>query len=127
MADWHAAMPVAGWRPLGVTVDSRKRPHRPDVVLYSRQSHRHRAWIYQEDTEDTGCGLGVGAQTNAGDAKMKKNPHWGSSLDDFLKEEGIYDEVVAQVDKEVIAWQLQQAMKKKKITKIGRASCRERV
>ena len=47
----------------------------------------------------------------------KKNPHWGSSLDDFLKEEGIYDEVVAQVEKEVIAWQLQQAMKKKKISK----------
>ena len=47
----------------------------------------------------------------------KKNPHWGSSLDDFLKEEGIYDEAVAQVEKEVIAWQLQQAMKKKKITK----------
>src|SRR6266542_1984002 len=49
--------------------------------------------------------------------KKKKNPHWGSSLDSFLKEEGIYDEVVAQVEKEVIAWQLQQAMKKQKITK----------
>ena len=47
----------------------------------------------------------------------KKNPHWGSSLDDFLKQEGIYDEVVAQVEKEVIARQLEQAMKKKKITK----------
>ena len=47
----------------------------------------------------------------------KKNPHRGSSLDDFLKEEGIYDEVVVQVDTEVIAWQLEQAMKKKKITK----------
>ena len=48
---------------------------------------------------------------------MKKKWYKGSSLDDFLKEEGIYDEVVAQVEKEVIAWQLQQAMKKKKITK----------
>ena len=47
----------------------------------------------------------------------KKKWYWGSSLDDWLKEEGIYDEVVAQVEKEVIAWQLQQAMKKKKITK----------
>ena len=43
----------------------------------------------------------------------KKNPHRGSSLDDFLKEEGIYDEVVAQVGTEIIAWQLEQAMKKK--------------
>ena len=49
--------------------------------------------------------------------KMKKKWYWGSSLDDFLKEEGIYDEAVATVEKEIIAWQLQQAMKKKKITK----------
>ena len=48
-----------------------------------------------------------------------KNKKWyrGSSLDDWLKEEGIYNEVAAQVEKEVIAWQLEQAMKKKKITK----------
>jgi thymidylate kinase len=49
---------------------------------------------------------------------MKKRKWYrGSSLDDWLKEEGIYVEVVAQVEKEIIAWQLQQAMKKKKITK----------
>jgi hypothetical protein len=48
---------------------------------------------------------------------MKKKWYWGSSLDDFLKEEGIYDEAVATAEKEIIAWQLQQAMKKKKITK----------
>jgi hypothetical protein len=48
---------------------------------------------------------------------MTKNPHWGSSLDDWLKEEGWYDEVRATVEKEVIAKQLAQAMKKKKITK----------
>ena len=47
----------------------------------------------------------------------RKNPHQGSSIDDFLKEEGIYEEVVEQVEKEVIAWQLQQAMKKKRISK----------
>ncbi len=38
------------------------------------------------------------------------NSHTGNRFDHFLKEEGIYDEVVAQVEKEVIAWQLQQAM-----------------
>ena len=49
---------------------------------------------------------------------MKKgNPHWGSSLDDWLKEEGWYDEIKALVEKEIIAKQLAQAMKKKKITK----------
>jgi hypothetical protein len=48
-----------------------------------------------------------------------KSERWyrGSSLDDFLKEEGIYDQVVALVEKEIIAWQLQQEMKKRRITK----------
>jgi antitoxin HicB len=48
---------------------------------------------------------------------MKRKWYKGSSLGDFLKEEGIYEEVVAQSEKEVIAFQLQEAMKKKKITK----------
>ncbi len=43
--------------------------------------------------------------------------HIGSSLDDFLKEEGIYEETQAKVIKEVVAWQLAAAMKKKKISK----------
>ncbi len=41
----------------------------------------------------------------------------GSSIDDFLKEEGIFEEAQAQAVKEVVAWQLAQAMKKKKISK----------
>ena len=43
--------------------------------------------------------------------------HMGSSIDDFLKHEGIFDEAQAQAVKEVVAWQLAQAMKKKKISK----------
>ncbi len=43
--------------------------------------------------------------------------HIGSNLDDFLKEEGIYEETQARVIKEVIAWQLAEAMKKKNISK----------
>ena len=46
-----------------------------------------------------------------------KNKHWGSSLDDFLKEEGIDEDAKAQVAKEMIAWQIEQAMKKKRLTK----------
>jgi len=37
----------------------------------------------------------------------------GSSIDDFLREEGIFEEAQAQAVKEVVAWQLAQAMKKK--------------
>jgi predicted XRE-type DNA-binding protein len=46
----------------------------------------------------------------------------GSSLDDFLKEEGIYEEAQEIVEKEIIAWQIAQAMKKKKITKARMAT-----
>ena len=43
--------------------------------------------------------------------------HMGSSIDDFLKKEGIFEEAQAQAIKEVVAWQLAEAMKKKKISK----------
>jgi len=43
--------------------------------------------------------------------------HLGSSIDDFLKGEGIFEEAQAQAIKEVVAWQLAQAMKKRKLSK----------
>jgi antitoxin HicB len=43
--------------------------------------------------------------------------HLGSSIDDFLKDEGIFEEAQAQAVKEVVAWQLAEAMKKEKISK----------
>jgi transcriptional regulator with XRE-family HTH domain len=46
----------------------------------------------------------------------KINSRRGSSLDDFLKEEGIYTKVVAQGEKEILAWKLQSAMQKMKMT-----------
>jgi len=45
----------------------------------------------------------------------KKN--MGSSVDDFLKKENIFEEAQAQAIKEVVAWQLAKAMRKKKISK----------
>ncbi len=41
----------------------------------------------------------------------------GSSLDDFLKGEGTFDEAQAQAVKEVVAWQLAEAMKARSLTK----------
>ena len=43
--------------------------------------------------------------------------HMGSSLDDFLKQEGDFDEAQAQAIKEVVAWQLAEAMKERKLSK----------
>jgi hypothetical protein len=39
----------------------------------------------------------------------------GSSVDDFLKGEGIFEEAQAQAVKEVVAWQFAEAMKKKNL------------
>jgi predicted XRE-type DNA-binding protein len=52
-------------------------------------------------------------------SKKRKNrkKHMGSSIDDFLKEEGILEEAKTQAIKEVVAWQLDEAMKKRKISK----------
>lgn len=45
------------------------------------------------------------------------NKHMGSSIDDFLKQEGIFEEAQAEAIKEVVVWQLAEAMKKKNISK----------
>jgi antitoxin HicB len=42
--------------------------------------------------------------------------HMGSSIDGLLKEEGIFEEAQAQAIREVVAWQLKEAMKKARRT-----------
>ncbi len=37
-------------------------------------------------------------------------------MSDFLKEENLYGSVVAQAEKEILAWKLQSAMKERKMT-----------
>src|SRR4051812_10304420 len=44
------------------------------------------------------------------------NPHKGGNFAEFLKEEGIYDEVVSRAEKEILAWKIEEAMKEKKMT-----------
>ena len=53
--------------------------------------------------------------------KKKKSPHRGSSIDDFLKEEGILEEASAKAAKKAIAWQLARAMREQKISKAALA------
>lgn len=48
--------------------------------------------------------------------------HIGSSIDSFLKKEGVFEAAQAQAIKEVVAWQLAQAMKKRKISKVQMAT-----
>src|SRR5579864_7185756 len=46
-----------------------------------------------------------------------RKSHMGSSIDDFMKAEGIFEEAQAQAVKEIVAWQLDEAMKAQKISK----------
>jgi DNA-binding Xre family transcriptional regulator len=48
--------------------------------------------------------------------------HIGSNFDDFLKEENLYEKVQAAAIKRVIAYQISEEMKKKKLTKTEMAS-----
>ena len=48
--------------------------------------------------------------------KSKTNPHIGSNFDDFLREEGIYEEVEAAALKKVIASALTRQMKRRNVT-----------
>lgn len=43
--------------------------------------------------------------------------HVGSSLDSFLKEEGTFDEAQALAIKEMVVWQLTEAMEKQSLSK----------
>ena len=46
-----------------------------------------------------------------------QNPHWGTSLDGFLAEEGISETANAEALTRVVAWQLSQEMERQGISK----------
>lgn len=48
---------------------------------------------------------------------MADNPHRGSTLDSFLEEEGVLAEFKLKAIKEVIAWQLAEAMREQGLSK----------
>jgi DNA-binding Xre family transcriptional regulator len=48
---------------------------------------------------------------------MAENPHMGSTLDSLLAEEGVLEAFAARAIKEVLAWQLQEAMRERKISR----------
>jgi antitoxin HicB len=52
---------------------------------------------------------------------MKKNPHFGSSLEDFLEAEGLLEEATEHAIKAVVAWQLRTRMDEQHLTKAALA------
>jgi antitoxin HicB len=53
--------------------------------------------------------------------KAAENRHRGSSLDDFLAEDGVLPQFQARAIKEVVAWQLAEAMKERGLSKAALA------
>jgi predicted XRE-type DNA-binding protein len=51
----------------------------------------------------------------------RHNPHTGSRFDDFLKDEGIFDEVQAKALKRALAEQLEESMQDAKLSKLEMA------
>lgn len=47
----------------------------------------------------------------------KRNPHWGSTLDDFLNEDGIREAAKAEAVTRVVAWQLGEEMRRQGMSK----------
>jgi hypothetical protein len=91
------------------------------VILHRGRAARAAARFYQKEPQDAGAGFGLGARPAKGCRVMKQNPHIGSSFSDFLKEEGIYEEVTAHTIKRVLAFQIEQAMKDQGLTKVEMA------
>jgi antitoxin HicB len=56
-------------------------------------------------------------KTTSGGNRMKKNPHIGSSLDDMFEKEGTLNEINIFAVKRVIAWQIQQEMASRNLSK----------
>ena len=55
-------------------------------------------------------------------AKKRKSPRSPAKLDDFLKEDGKLEEFQASAIKEVLAWQIAEAMKANNISRSGLAT-----
>lgn len=49
--------------------------------------------------------------------KAKTNPHRGSTLESFLKEEGILEQARMTAAKRILAWRISELMKKQRVTK----------
>lgn len=120
---WPVGMPVC--RPLGnglYEIRSDLASHRIARVIFvrCRAEHGAAAWFHQEDAEDIEVRIGPGADAKEGDGimtKKKKTGRVGSSFSDYLKDEGSYEETSAVAVKKVLAWQLEQAMRKEGLNK----------
>src|SRR3954470_4175515 len=118
MADGHAPGAGARHEPLGSEEHLDARAHRPRAVYHRRGPHGLAARLHQEDAEDAATRFESCAEAKERDHMTKKQKgRIGPSFDDFLKQEGIYENVTARAIKRVIARQLDALMQEQGISK----------
>jgi antitoxin HicB len=122
MAYRNAACAQFEQRVVGSALYPAEPKNRAVDLMLSRRDLDCAARIHQEDAEDPDRRVRNGEAPNEGGYTMtKRNKHVGSSLDSFLKEESFLEEARALALKDALAWQVQQAMDKDKITKVEMA------
>jgi predicted XRE-type DNA-binding protein len=93
----------------------------PRDLLHRARAHGLATRLHEKDAEDSERGLGPGPQTHEGDRAMRKRTTKkagiGSTFDNFLKDEGTYEATQSVAIKRVLAWQIEKAMKKQRLTK----------
>jgi antitoxin HicB len=116
MAGRHASLSAIERRVVGDTNGLAHGAYCPRSDLSLSEASGRPARICQEDAYHAGRRPEFGAPTQEGVGAMSRK-NMGSSIDSFLKEEGIFEDAQAHAIKEVVAWQLSEAMRKKKISK----------
>jgi antitoxin HicB len=98
--------------------------HRTGHLRLSRRGTRGTARVHQEEPEDTdGRSRSRGRTQEGADAMTRqpsrkpRHPRHGSSLDACLAEKGTLETFQAVAIKEVIAWQISEAMAKQRLSK----------
>jgi DNA-binding Xre family transcriptional regulator len=106
---------------LGSSQHTHAEQDRSHNFLRFRGIHGPVARVHQEDAKDAEIGNGTSPFKAKGDGSMKSNPHIGSTLEDFLKEEGIFEDATNHAVKRILAWQVEKAMQEQRITKVEMA------
>ncbi len=120
MADWNAPVTIARNRAVGGTQQARKQQDRTPDLFRGGRANCGTARVHQEGPENATHRDRPGAKADERDdemSKLKKNPHWGSTLDEFLDEAGIRETAKAEVITSVVAWQLSKEMKRQGMSK----------
>jgi len=106
-------------RLMGSAKPIKGRPHCTRLLYGASGRDGFASRIHQEDAENAGSRVEPGPQPEelmAGRVILM-NQYTGSDFDDFLKEEGILEEVTAKAHKRLLALELEDAMAEMKLTK----------